>query len=117
FNRLEELGIDEKERGTRLQHAKWMCKAANGINNELKLHRWLGFVQAWLVAENIFSLDECMSHMRALVRDRVNGVDSSLGDRCERCHDRGWLVMYRGGMELPAGDIITNAYACWSCGG
>lgn len=62
---LVKLGVDTIERGTRLQHAKWMCTFAEGsIKDEAKANRWLGFIQGWLIVENIFSLDECMEHSR-----------------------------------------------------
>lgn len=65
FAHLDDLGIDAIERGTRLQHAKWMCEHAEwGISDEAKANRWLGFVQGWLIVENIYSLDECRAHSK-----------------------------------------------------
>lgn len=62
---LSKLGIETIERGTRLQHTKWMCIYAEGnIDDEVKANRWLGCIQGWLMVENIFSLDECMKHSR-----------------------------------------------------
>lgn len=65
YQLLSKLGIDTIERGTRLQHCKWMCAYAEAsIDDEVRANRWLGFVQGWLIAENIFSLDECRLHSR-----------------------------------------------------
>ena len=66
YNRkLGELGVQAIRRGTRLQHVKWMCLHVEGnIEDEIKANRWLGWIQAWLTAENIFSLEECMQHSR-----------------------------------------------------
>ena len=65
YQLLAKLGIETIERGTRLQHAKWMCLFAEGnIEDEVKANRWLGFVQGWLVVENIFSLDDARTHSR-----------------------------------------------------
>ena len=64
YQRLTKLGIETIERGTRLQHAKWMCLVAEGIDDAERANRWLGFVQGWLVVENIFSIDECRAHTR-----------------------------------------------------
>jgi hypothetical protein len=65
YNILDRLGIKSVERGTRLQHMKWMCGfAENGIEDEVKANRWLGWIQGWLVVENIFGLEEVMDHSR-----------------------------------------------------
>ncbi len=65
YQLLGKLGIETIERGTRLQHTKWMCVFAEAnINDEVKANRWLGWVQGWLVVENIFSLDETRAHSR-----------------------------------------------------
>ena len=65
YQKLNHLGVETIERGTRLQHAKWMCIYAEGnIEDEVKANRWLGFIQGWLIAENIYSLDECREHSR-----------------------------------------------------
>jgi len=65
FQMLGNLGVETIERGTRLQHAKWMCAFAEGnIEDEVRANRWLGFVQGWLIVENLYSLDECRAHSR-----------------------------------------------------
>jgi hypothetical protein len=45
YKRLTELGIETIERGTRLQHAKWMCLKAEGHESDKKINRWLGWIQ------------------------------------------------------------------------
>jgi hypothetical protein len=62
--RLTELGVETVERGTRLQHIKWMCLKAEGFDNSKKTSRWLGWIQGWLVAENIYGLTEIMDQTR-----------------------------------------------------
>lgn len=64
YKHLTALGIDTIERGTRLQHAKWMCLKAEGHEDTGKLNRWLGWIQGWLVAENIYGLTEIIDHTR-----------------------------------------------------
>jgi len=64
YKRLAELGIETVERGTRLQHAKWMCLKAESIEDVPKMNRWLGWIQGWLVAENIYGLNEIIDQTR-----------------------------------------------------
>jgi hypothetical protein len=62
YKRLTELGVETIERGTRLQHAKWMCLKAEGHEDEGKMNRWLGWIQCTLDYEGIFSLPETIEH-------------------------------------------------------
>lgn len=64
FTRLSDIGIVEINRGTRLQHAMWMCHRAATFEDEGKTNRWLGWIQGWLVAENIYDLTEIIDHTR-----------------------------------------------------
>lgn len=68
MHHLNTLGIKGIQRGTRLQHVKWMCDyAESSIEDLARINRWLGFIQAWLVSENIYSLEECKLHSRELL--------------------------------------------------
>lgn len=64
YKHLTDLGIETVERGTRLQHAKWMCLKAEGHEDSGKINRWLGWIQAWLAAENVYGLTEIIDHTR-----------------------------------------------------
>lgn len=64
YKHLTDLGIETVERGTRLQHAKWMCLKAEGHEDSGKMNRWLGWIQGWLVAENVYGLDEIIVQTR-----------------------------------------------------
>jgi len=64
YKHLNELGVDTRERGTRLQHAKFMCLKAESFPDGKKLSRWLGWVQGMLVTENIYGLAEVIEHTR-----------------------------------------------------
>ena len=64
YMRLAELGIETVERGTRLQHVKWMCLKAEGHEDIEKLNRWLGWIQCTLDYEGISSLTETIAHTR-----------------------------------------------------
>lgn len=68
-SRLTGIGIIEIERGTRLQHAKWMCRKAQEFEDRLKMSRWIGWIQCCLVTENIYSLDQVMRHSREAFKD------------------------------------------------
>lgn len=74
YKRLTELGVETQERGTRLQHIKWMCLKAEGFDETKKISRWLGWIQAWLVSENIYGLTEIMKQTREEMKsyDRQN---------------------------------------------
>jgi hypothetical protein len=69
YKRLTELGVETQERGTRLQHIKWMCLKAEGFDNTKKMSRWLGWIQAWLVVENIYGLTEIMNQTRKEMKE------------------------------------------------
>lgn len=68
YKRLGELGIETIERGTRLQHAKWMCLKAEGHESDKKINRWLGWIQCVMDYEGIFSLQETIEHTREKMR-------------------------------------------------
>jgi len=65
FRYLSSLNIESIERGTPLQHAKWMCLTASDrlIDLERK-NRWLGFIQGILFMSNIFTINEMREHVR-----------------------------------------------------
>lgn len=64
YMHLGELGIETRERGTPLQHAKWMCLCAESIESEERKNRWLGFIQGTLFMSGVFGIDECRAHVR-----------------------------------------------------
>lgn len=75
MHHLNMLGIKSIRRGTRLQHVKWMCDhAESNIDDVARLNRWIGFIQAWLVSENIYSLEECMRQSRELLYTSDHGT-------------------------------------------
>lgn len=80
YDWLGSLDVDAIERGdpsgpttpkTRLQHARWMCAKAQSIDDDLKLNRWLGFVQGFLVAENLFTIDQCIIHCNIKIQNEL----------------------------------------------
>lgn len=68
YKHLATLGIQTIERGTRLQHIKWMCLMAQGFEDPRKMNRWLGWIQCALDCEGIYSLNESMEHTREEMR-------------------------------------------------
>lgn len=64
FTRLSDIGIMEARRGTRLQHAMWMCHQAATFEDENKTSRWLGWIQCCLASEGIYDLAEIIDHTR-----------------------------------------------------
>jgi len=69
YQRLSELGIETIERGTRLQHAKWMCLRAEGHEDVEKLNRWLGWIQCTMDYEGIYGLNESIEMTRKEMGD------------------------------------------------
>lgn len=61
--RLGELGVKEIKRGTRLQHAMWMCHELTSFSDREKKSRWIGFIQGYLVCEGVYTIDECRKHV------------------------------------------------------
>lgn len=57
------------EDGAGLPHAAWMLFQIPHMEDVEKANRWLGYAQAILVYEGVFSLQE----MRDMTREMVNG--------------------------------------------
>lgn len=64
FRLLGQLNIETIERGTPLQHAKWMCLIAESVDDIDKKNRWLGFIHGILFMSHIFSIDEMRNHIK-----------------------------------------------------
>lgn len=64
YKHLSNLEIETRERGTPLQHAKWMLLFAQSIEDNDRKNRWLGFIQGVLFMSGVFSIDECRCHVR-----------------------------------------------------
>ena len=77
YTRLDRIGVKPKERGMRLQHAMWMCTRANNYEDVDKMNRWLGWVQGWLVVENIYGLNEVMEHTRSESNSSEKGFNNN----------------------------------------
>ncbi len=69
YKRLTELGIEAIERGTRLQHIKWMCLTAQGHESDKKINKWIGWIQCTLDYEGIFGLSETIEHTRKEMKE------------------------------------------------
>lgn len=63
FRLLGQLNIETIERGTPLQHAKWMCLIAESVEDVGKKNRWIGFIHGVLFMSNIFSIEEMRTHI------------------------------------------------------
>jgi len=64
YKYLGDLDVETRERGTPLQHVKWMLLFAESIDDNIRKNRWLGFVQGVLFMSGVFSIDECRCHVR-----------------------------------------------------
>ena len=64
YRHLADLGVETAERGTRIQHAKWMCLQAQSLPDVGRANRWLGFIQGVLWTENVFDLSELREHSK-----------------------------------------------------
>ena len=69
------------------QHLLWMCdQIANNSENwsELKLHRWIGFIQAGMLANRMLDFEE-LKHMFENAKNLygVNKADQDLSDHLD----------------------------------
>lgn len=105
YNRLSIAGIEAVERGSRLQHVKWMCQRAKSIDGDLKMNRWLGFIQGSLVADGIYTIDECISHCNTVLK-----LDSSIKQlaRVHRALDPGIIHIFISKSEIANGEYFSG---------
>lgn len=59
-----EIEIEKDPSGLSLGHARWLCRQAQGVNDSLKMNRWVGWVQCILVQNAIYTLEDVKGHSR-----------------------------------------------------
>lgn len=107
YEHLAERGVSPVQGGERLEHCAWMCKrilTETSSFGEVKANRWLGFVQGWLVADGVFTIDECRTHSRS-------GSVNDYGPKSGKPFSQITILTILSGVGLPDFDI-REVHSC-----
>jgi hypothetical protein len=61
---LHHVGAVKSPEGKGLSHARWMAIEVTCMEDEEKMHRWVGYIQAMLIYEGVSTLEREMERNR-----------------------------------------------------